>query len=669
MSESDRTAASDGEAPVNPYSLLEAVNRSSDTAHTGWLIFIAVMGYLLVAVAGVTHKDLLLSRDITLPLLQVNIELTRFFLYAPFLFVLCHAAIVSQLAILARKALEFDAAIRMLEVSDKRTHPLRLELSNFFFVQRIAGPERSRVMGGLLHVMSWLTLILLPILVLLYIQVTFLPYHDVTITWVHRIALIADVVMLSLTGVFLLRPEPTLGAALGRATRRHPHGFGMTLIVLVLASLASFLVATVPGEPLDRVARTSTAGDRTDAGSFIMASADGALFGFIRRNLDVADVDFVTGKDVTSDAPSIVLRGRDLRRARLDRADLHQADLTGANLDGASLIGADLRKVVLQCATLDRTALSETRQEANCASARNANLSRARLKDARMAGLDLTGAKLDKADLEAADLSYAVLAGSSLSGAGLQRAELIGVAAQRATFTASALQGADLTGAQLAGADFASAGLQGALMARANLHEATLRDADLEAADLAQARLQGANLGGARLRAASLRGATIWLTPPPSREFSQLADLSDLVPKPLDGGDLVKSGQAVAGLGADQVKDGAIPVLVASSSKAWADGPDQQAWQQLGTATATGLADNYKVRLTDHLVQLACKLRWADGSVATGVIRRALAPDFKGDLATIHDRLKGDACPAAKTVAAPLMRRLAVAADAARGSQ
>ena len=35
----------DGETPVNPYSLLEAVNRSSDTAHTGWLIFLAIMAY------------------------------------------------------------------------------------------------------------------------------------------------------------------------------------------------------------------------------------------------------------------------------------------------------------------------------------------------------------------------------------------------------------------------------------------------------------------------------------------------------------------------------------------------------------------------------------------------------------------------------------------------
>jgi hypothetical protein len=45
-------------------------------------------------------------------------------------------------------------AIRMLEVSDRRQHPLRLEVHNFFFVQAIAGPHRSVVMGGFLHAMQ-----------------------------------------------------------------------------------------------------------------------------------------------------------------------------------------------------------------------------------------------------------------------------------------------------------------------------------------------------------------------------------------------------------------------------------------------------------------------------------------------------------------------------------
>ena len=120
----------DAETPVNPYSLLEAVNRSSDSANAAWLIYIALISYLLITVAGISHKDLLLNSDIALPILQVKIELTRFFLFAPILLVLLHLGAMGQLVQLARKTLEFAASIRMLETSEQRTHPLRLELDN-----------------------------------------------------------------------------------------------------------------------------------------------------------------------------------------------------------------------------------------------------------------------------------------------------------------------------------------------------------------------------------------------------------------------------------------------------------------------------------------------------------------------------------------------------------
>ena len=682
MNENLRTAAIEGEAPVNPYSLLEAVNSSSRTAHTGWLIFIAGMIYLLVAVAGVTHKDLLLSRDIALPLLQVNIALTRFFLFAPILLVLFHLGMLLQLAVLARKALEFDAAMHMLEVTDRRTHPLRLELHNFFLVQTIAGPQRSPVMGAFLHAMAWLTLVVLPVILLLIVQVVFLPYHDATISWAHRVALMADVVMLILIGVFLLQPDTSFLRALGTIIRRHPVGLVVTSAVLGLVAAFAFLVATVPGEPLDRVAQALTtpgAGEgearSKHASGFVMPflarSPDGSLLGF-ERNLNVTDLDLVAHKDPASDTPSLLLRGRDLRFARLDRTNLRQADLTGANLESASLVGADLRNARLQCMDANLLA-AEGRQAAGCMDARGANLTRARLNGARMAGIDLTGARLEGADLEAADLSHAVLAGAGFQGAHLERADLTGgVAAQGANFSRASLQGADLTGAWLVGADFTGSALQGATLAQASLVGATLRDADLEAADLGRARLHGAHLRGARIRAADLRAAALWKTTAPDRESAQLADLSQLALAPLEESDVARLDQSLAAIGSERLRGEVrvvlAPILAPDATRPWTDAADQQSWQALGTASAAGTADNYKVRVTDHLARLMCKPRWASGSVAAGVARRALAADFKGDMPAIYDRLKATDCPASTAMAPHLMRRLAASADQARGN-
>ncbi|MEQ1616637.1 MAG: pentapeptide repeat-containing protein, partial [Hyphomicrobiaceae bacterium] len=543
------------ETPVNPYSLLEAVNNSSDTAHTAWLIFLGLMTYLTIAVAGVTHRDLLLETPVTLPLLQVSIQQSQFFQFAPILLVMFHLGVVSQLVLLARKTLEFDQSVRGLEATDLRTHPLRLELHNFFFVQAIAGPHRSYVMSAFLHGMSWLTLVVLPVILLLYIQIRYLPFHDETVTWAHRIALVADIGMLVLIGIFLTRAETSFPAAFWRSTREHPFTFAGTSLLLAVVTFFSFFVATIPGEMLDRLAATmspaggrqgttpsltrGTGQDATPAAMgfslpFTAARADGSLFGVFHRNLLATDLDLAAAKDGKGAESGLVLRGRDLRYAKLDRTDFRGADLTNVDLAGASLVGANMVGVRLQCADINELYLADNREAARCASAQGANFTRANMKGARLAGIDARGARFEEAILEAADLSYGVLTGANFSSAHLERADFSGGAQlQGANFLIATMQGADLSGASLPMADFSSAQMQGAVLSHAELQGAQLRDTDLEGADLGNAKLQGADLTRAKLTAADLRGARIWMTLPAADDALALADLSHVVLNPL----------------------------------------------------------------------------------------------------------------------------------------
>ena len=481
----------DTETPVNPYSLLEAVNRSSGGASAAWLIYLALMSYLLITIAGIGHKDLLLNSDIVLPVLQVKIELTRFFLFAPILLVLIHVGLISQLVLLARKTLEFAAAIRMLETSEQRTHPLRLELDNFFFVQAIAGPERSRIVGFFLHGMSWLTLVVMPVILLLYMQLVFLPYHDVAITWAHRVVLLADIALLVFIGVFLWRLEtsffrrlPAHEPASSRRLAVHGPPAGRRGSLLALPSPPS------PARPSRALRQANARGGGYILGYAVPglgAAQEASLFGLFHRNLIVTDADLVVDKDVTPGEPSINLRGRDLRFAKLDRTDLHQADMTGANLEGASLVGADLRGVWLGCGDLGELLLTNSRGAARCASARGANFSKARLAEAKMAGIDLRGGKLEEAQLDGAQLAHALMSGASFANAKLDRADLTGAWLHGANFLLASLQGADLAGAKLLMSDFTSAAMQGANLSLAGLEGAVLRDAELEGASLRMA--------------------------------------------------------------------------------------------------------------------------------------------------------------------------------------
>ena len=729
MSDAARGASLEHEAPVNPYTLLGAVNDSSNTAHTAWLIFIGIISYLLVAVAGVSHKDLLLSRDIQLPILQVGIELTRFFLFAPVLLVLFHVGVITQLVMLARKTLELDSALRILEATDRRTHPLRLELNNFFFVQAIAGPERSRTVNGLLHGMTWLTLVVLPVLLLLYIQVTFLPYHDVTITWAHRIALLADFGLLALIGVFLSRPEQSLATAFQRSMFAHPITSLTTAVVFGVVAMFSFLVATVPDEHLDLIGRglLPVTGKPATAGAspatfgfalpFIGATADGRLFGVFERNLNVTDHDLVIDRNVTPGEPTLILRRRDLRHARLDRTDLHQADMTGANLDGASLVGADLRGVAIHCADVGLLLLSGDRRAAACPSARGANLTNARLADANLAGLDLRGADLGVADLTGANLAHADLAGANLYNARLERADLSGGAAmQGANLATASLQGADLTGANLQGADLANASLQGAVLEFANLHGASLRDADLEGANLYQVRLLGADRTGANIRAASLREAWVWRALPPSKASAGLADLEGLRESAPENSE-IEALDALLKRMADANLEQRLRERLAGVLKPGEGAASPQTWSEIAAAArsvefeprvavvtgsvsttnavvTTGLgslpetigtggstpsvvtgqplqnrnSDDRSARLTRYLASLACKTRWANGSVAAGLAKRAHSVAFNGDMGGLYERLKSPECPAAKTMPDVVIRRLADSVERLRGN-
>lgn len=696
--------APDGETPVNPYSLLDAVNRSSDTAHVAWLIFLGIMTYLTIAVAGVTHTNLLLETPVSLPIFGVDIPIAQFFQLAPVILVLFHLGVVSQLGLLARKTLEFDHAIRLLETSDRRTHPLRLELHNFFFVQAIAGPHRSTVMSVFLHGMSWLTLVILPVVLIIYVQVVFLPYHSELITWTHRIALLADIAMLVLIGVFLTRAETSFFRAFWRNTAAHPVSFAVTSCVIGCVALFSFFVATIPGEFLDRVSQSLLVSSDTGSDAhnqrkyysgfmvpFLAANREGALFGVFRRNLVVTDADLVIDKDVTPGERTIMLRGRDLRYARFDRSDLHQADFTGADLSHASFYGTDLRNAWMQCAEINELRLRGNRDGAECVQAIDSDFTKANLSGARMQGIEARGAKFEEASLMTSELVDAVLSGTSFFKAHLEKADLGGeVRADGANFGLASLQGVYLKGARLTGADFRNAALQGAILDYAELQGAMLQDADLEAASFYRANLHGADLSRAAVRASDLRGVSVWMTKPPEASTSDLVDLSDIslrAPDEKDRQALLNSLAEIASTPIrEQVQALVAPLVDDEEVRAWERSGELQSWDHLiySSATDTGLQPrpvsvislgpetvaapaSYRTRITQHLNGLMCRTRWSSGSVASGVTRRALSPHFRGDVAAIYDLLNREDCPASEGVSEDLLRDLGAAADRSMG--
>jgi uncharacterized protein YjbI with pentapeptide repeats len=658
--------ALESDTPVNPYSLREAVDRAGRSAGFAWLVLLGSSAYLSLVLAGISHRDLLLDQDVTLPILQAKVPLTRVFILAPVAFVLVHLAVIAQMALVARQSLAFAEAIRLLEVSDERRHPLRHELGTFFLVQAIAGPERSRVIGALLHALGWLSLVLLPVLCLLYLQMVFVPYHSVGITMLHRCAVLADLLLLAFVGIFLVRTRSSHLRALQGVGRRHPLRLLLAGVGFAAVVGCSLFMVTIPGERLDQADRFAAARPQDARASLVdqalpvlavLFGNEGALWS---RNLSLTDLELSAADALGVASVPLNLRGRELRFAKFDRSALRGADLSGANLDGASFIDADLRNASLQCLAPEADPSGRDARGRRCVSARKANLRRARLAGAKLAGIDLTEASLETAGLEDALLNGAALTNANLSGARLQRANLAGAVLRGANAVGAWLQGADLSGAQLHLANLSNARLQGADLSMAGLEGARLRQAELDGANLTRSILFAADLATARLVGADLTAALVWRTVPPTNDAVALADFAEIVLRPPRDQDLAQLSVP------SRTDDASLEVRLAAESRAWSASPEHQAWQVLLKPREASDADQYKSRLTGYLVRLMCQSRWADGAVAAGIAKRALGDGFKGEVAAIHARLKSPDCPASAKVAPRLLQELAVAVEASR---
>jgi uncharacterized protein YjbI with pentapeptide repeats len=494
------------------------------TALAGYLVALVLVG---VTVLGVTHRDLLLEAPVRLPFLGTEIPLRVFFIVAPITILFLHACALVQSAMLSPRG----GAVEPLDAD-------------------VAALARN---------LAFCTLAAAPVLLLLLILIQFLPFHDQAVTWLHRIVILVDAVL-----IWRLWPKLTEHQATSASREPGPR-LGLVVAGCLVIGLA-FTAATFPGELLDDLVgrrqwipslRAASSDPQNDTA---WTSVHDLLFHgeidevSLRRSSPFSNTLVVVGFDAPAamglsdhaarDAArrTLSLRGRrlegavligaDLRkadlagayldRARLDRADLQGATLNDSRMRGATLVEASLEGALVKLARLQEAKLDGVRARGASligAQLQGASLREAQLQESTLANAQLQGARLAGARLEGASLEHAQLEGTVLDGAELQDAVLDHAQMQGASLTAARLQGASLLGAQLQGAvldraelygtQLLGANLTGASLARASLQGAMLRDAVLRGASLDHARAGGAMLDYAQLQAASLRGTEL----------------------------------------------------------------------------------------------------------------------------------------------------------------
>ena len=488
-----------------------------DAASVGaglWLSYLFALFYFAVAAGAVTHRDLFLESPVRLPFLNIDLPLKAFFILGPLVFLIVHAYVLLHFVLLADKIGAFHTELQEQISYEDAQAPLRRQLPSNIFVQFLSGPPEVRhgIVGFLLKLVAWISLIAGPIALLVLFQLQFLPYHSQWITVWQRFIVVIDIVLL-----WILWPRIARGEATGLKWRDFKRASVQTwLVVSFLPVLLVVTIATFPGEWLEeslppvRLIPTTWEAWTLPSVEAIEAPRSGwvtlheLLVGrpqslwpnvLVLLYFEVGDRAKVdTEGKIAISSSTISLRDRSLERAVLAFAYLRKANFTGVSLAGADFGGADLREAKFECGEVGSI-------QRKCTQLQGANFFGAQLQGASLLGAQLQGARLDNARLQGAYLNEAQL------------------------------QGASLYKAQLQGAYLSEARLQGAYLNEAQLQGVNLNLAHLESANLNQAQLQGANLNQAQLQDASLSHVFVWRTTLPSDVTGAFVDAPEPGPK------------------------------------------------------------------------------------------------------------------------------------------
>jgi uncharacterized protein YjbI with pentapeptide repeats len=647
--------------------LQSAVNDTSSRAAALWLSFLTFMAYLTMTVGAVTHEALLRQTPIKLPVLNVELPLVGFFWIAPLFFLLFHFYLFLQLIILVRKVASFDAALRTIVETDQEREEYRRRLDTFLIVQFLIGAEEERkgLTAKMLRSVALITLVILPILLLLQFQLTFVPYHDAWVTWVHRIAVVIDI---RLAWVFwsaigrgdgkIYFPEiqfawqgffkreafvsnvkamlAEIGLAIRSGFRSNRAGFIGSLGTI----FASFFVFAFADEPIANIVRVPV--PRIDNNEIIWerkSLADLVLHGRINmvegrpgtwfsNVLVVPDKKLVSDSAVDKDFPSLSLRGRNLSGAILIGSDLRSVDFTGANLNGAVLNRAQLAYARFGCAAPydGRKKLRWPDDECTWlerASFAQAQLQGAQLLRARMRNAILIAAKLDGADMTAAQLQGAMLSNASLVGVSLSGAKL---------------NDAYLDGTVFIGVNFSDAQLQGVLLGRTIFHLASIQYVSHPSIDKVPVRV-AKPFGDENTENVDDRISGYFALASVAPVFPELN--SENVAATFDPGSLAKFRRSAI--------DSLTPYgIIERDFEVTYDHAVERKWNEIAQLTKSGPYDLEKIR--DYLLQLACNV--GSASFITPALIRSERIMIAGDRAidVINTLKNPDQCPGAQSL-------------------
>lgn len=482
-----------------------ALNESSKFNQQFFFLFLIFIIYILITVLSTTDIQLLLPEtNVQLPIINIGLSLFGFFIVAPLLVVILHSFLLFNFLQHNKKLFKWSSSSDNL-----LTYPFLLN-----FLCKSKNDDNHHF---ILKFLSYSTILLPPLFLVLLIQIKFSAYHSFVITLEHFILFMIDVSIIIIYGFRIINIELSsteyngfkkmlihhfnsnffcilFNTIFKKKLKTKEFLFGVLqsinhfiIWLFFIYSIINLTVSTMlfldytanfyrffPVVPHLCIQKSTLVKSQPD---------EETIFRYIQTGKTRNEIRFEMIKGVN-------LEGRDLRFA-----DFSQSDLTNANLRMARLDGARMWYTILQGADLTNSFM------------KGAYLGFADLNRAIAVRAIFTGSDFSYANLKSIDLQETNLIGANFSS-GIESSDYKGHL-QGADLAFTDLRGSNLFDAQLQGAILDNANMQGVKLGMANLQGATLREAELQGADFSNANLQGTDFSNAYINCALFGNANI----------------------------------------------------------------------------------------------------------------------------------------------------------------
>ncbi len=537
---------------------LDSVNSASALSRTLYISFIALTGYITVNLLSTDDMQILRYTPLRLPLLGVDIELKGFYALVPWLYVVVLVNMLLVFSLLARKLHHFEALLTPLSYPDRLAFRKRLHV--FGLAQVVSGKNKG-LLGLMLNATLWITTSLVPVALLLWIQLRFLPAQEQGVIWSQRCAVLIGAALVFYFWHRIMRERRRALMPKNwkpRLQRRLPLGSWVLLGFSLFSIWISIFVAMAPLGQWERMLNSTWLNQdcpnnlkphhwKTAAELDIDSDEYKKTKTEFDRAMQVA-LEEIKSSDRKDNLLAKVIAWlpfdiSDEAKYRCTFDSSHWLSDSKFALFPRQLRETESRVIVENTPSAEQInqaekwklqALTKDEQNKLLDHFVGINLNRRSLRFAHLNSSVMFKTQLLGSQLQGADLSEALLQGADLGEASLQRADLSSASLQKTLIYNVSAQGANFDYASLQGAYLSETRLQRAYLHNASLQEADLGEAQLQGADLREAQLQGAFLYNASLQGADLSAA--WLQGADLREASlQGADLSEAL---LQGADL-----------------------------------------------------------------------------------------------------------------------------------